>query len=245
MSEKMDRAGVRMPADVERKYAGQFGVIQDSVDEVKQVVQQVSDTLKDFMAEWNEKFEGLTGGYKVTFLVGDTVFRSFTVTDGRSITAPMPEPTSESGVFFCWQDASGNAVTFPYTPNGNVEFSAVFVETYADKLRNHFGVSKTECPYVVLEYFLSAYVRVYFCSGLTNETIYPKYYVDADTSVSFADTFTNHTDYNTIVSAVTTRYSRDKCKPYTSNTTPSVSAYYWSNKPDWVPINKLGYYSFE
>ncbi len=239
---KQDRQGVRTPADIERKYdLGKLKSYAATLTEIESRLSSIDDSL---LALKDQSGGASLLDYTVTFLVEETPYEISSVKTGNSVSAPGTNPTSDSGIFAGWQDADGNTISFPYTPTGDNELKAVFVKSYADQLYTHFGVDKTECPYVVIHYYNSAYVRVYFCDDLKTGYIYPLYYVNSDTSIPFTDYFTDHTDYGKIVNAVTTLYTADKCVAYTTRTQTSSSAYYWSNNADWAPTS-AGYYYFE
>ncbi len=170
---KMDRQGVRTPADIERKYPlGQIGSARDSSAKLLLQIQQLSQTLSSFMVETNAKFEslGVGLGYKVTFLVDGNVYQTIFVTEGNTVDAPTTEPTSESGVFGGWQDAEGNEITFPYTPQGDIELTAIFYTSYAPELYTHFGMSEETYPCVAVAVQEDGKTRVVFSQNPLNNT---------------------------------------------------------------------------
>ena len=67
---KQDRQGVRTPADVERKYnLGRLAAAQGSSAQ-KTDLQQLSETLAQFMADTNGKFQELEGHTQTFFYSG-------------------------------------------------------------------------------------------------------------------------------------------------------------------------------
>lgn len=90
--------------------------------------------------------------HTVTFTVEGEPYEVVSVKDGNSVNAPSVEPTSVNGFFAGWQ-TSGELVGFPYTPTEDVDLIANFdAKYYSNKLYEHFGVSPTEYPIVVVEY---------------------------------------------------------------------------------------------
>ena len=63
--------------------------------------------------------------HTVTFKANGEPYTVVSVKDGQSVSAPNPNPTSESGSFTGWLNGE-TSVTFPYTPTGNVELIANF-----------------------------------------------------------------------------------------------------------------------
>ena len=63
-------------------------------------------------------------GYKVTFMVGDEIYYIASCKQGESITEP-PTPVVEGENFGGWK-LNGTIISFPYTPNADVEVSAWF-----------------------------------------------------------------------------------------------------------------------
>lgn len=63
-----------------------------------------------------------------TFKSDGTIYSMVTVTNGQTVSAPSPNPTSESGTFAGWLNAlSGESVTFPLTPTEDLWLNAEFV----------------------------------------------------------------------------------------------------------------------
>ena len=261
---KMDRQGVRTPADIERKYnVGQIGDIKVSVGDVKKSVNDINKTIKtivDTLTDlklWAENVTDEFGRHTVKFLNKDgSTYATYLVIKGLKIEAPPSStPTSEGEVFSHWVDEAGDVATFPVEVNSNMEFKPVFIESYATKLRNHFGISKTECPYVVImgmSLGSGFYIRLFFCETLSSITeIRPKYHTSLDSgglvdfSFVLGDT-ANHIHYNAIVDAIINKYEKERCKTYTDAEPVEVAsnAYWWSNKSGWSPSCK-GVYTFE
>lgn len=70
---------------------------------------------------------GIKGGHTVTFKVDDDDYYISSCKDGEKISAP-PNPVTPptiSGNFTGWQ-LNENYITFPYTPNKDIELTAVF-----------------------------------------------------------------------------------------------------------------------
>jgi len=67
-------------------------------------------------------------GHTVDFISDGLPYAKYIVTDGQSVAAPSPEPTKSGQHFGGWLDA-GTAVTFPYTPTGDISLAAQFVTT--------------------------------------------------------------------------------------------------------------------
>lgn len=68
---KQDRQGVRTPADVERKYnLGRLAAAQGSPGKQDEQIQQLSQTLAQFMADTNGKFQELEGHTQTFFYSG-------------------------------------------------------------------------------------------------------------------------------------------------------------------------------
>lgn len=63
--------------------------------------------------------------YIVKFTVNSEVYQTISVKIGNSVNAPATVPTSGNGSFIAWQ-LNGENVTFPYTPSGNTEITALF-----------------------------------------------------------------------------------------------------------------------
>jgi len=69
---------------------------------------------------------GLPNGYTVNFKVNNADYYIASCLQGNDVTAP-PDPTAADLFFHSWKDANNNDVAFPYTPNGNTELTANFV----------------------------------------------------------------------------------------------------------------------
>lgn len=78
----------------------------------------------------------------VTFTADGTPYEITSVKAGNAVNAPATVPTSENGTFKEWQDAEGNRISFPYTPEAEeTELVALFLTvrdsisvTYKDTL---------------------------------------------------------------------------------------------------------------
>lgn len=70
----------------------------------------------------------IPGGYTVTFISEDNPYTIVSVTDGQSVFAPSPNPTSESGSFVGWSDGA-QLINFPYPVTQNITMNAEFQST--------------------------------------------------------------------------------------------------------------------
>lgn len=131
---KQDRQGVRKASDLEQKYnfgmlAGQGNksneALSRQISTLNQSFAQFSASVVAKMNELEKKVDALSFGYTVTFLVDGAVYEKVSVKAGNSVSAPAAEPTGESGTFVTWQ-LDGEEVTFPFTPTGDAEITAVF-----------------------------------------------------------------------------------------------------------------------
>lgn len=131
---KQDRQGVRKASDLEQKY--NFGMLAGQGNKSNEALARQINTLNQSFAQFGatvlgrineleKKIDDLTIGYTVTFLVDGAVYEKVSVKAGNSVSAPETEPTSESGTFVAWQ-LNGEDVTFPFTPTGDTEITAVF-----------------------------------------------------------------------------------------------------------------------
>lgn len=131
---KQDRQGVRKASDLEQKYnfgmlAGQGNksneALSRQISTLNQSFAQFSASVAAKMNELEKKVDALSFGYTVTFLADGAVYEKVCVKEGNSVSAPAAEPTGESGTFVAWQ-LDGEEVTFPFTPTGDTEITAVF-----------------------------------------------------------------------------------------------------------------------
>lgn len=225
-SSKMDRQGVRTPADVERKYPlNQITPNQISFDKVYMLVQQLQQTLSSFMAETDARLRELGSipyDYTITFLVDGEVYEKVGANEGETIDAPA-EPTSESGVFGGWQDAEGSIITFPYTPTGDIELTAVF-NSYAEELWTHFGMSEETYPWVAVGVLDNGSTRVYFSADKLNNKTTVKYKHITVTTTSGLE---GVTDAKTVVEWVKSKFAA----PFTFNDAnfTTVAGTYFAN----------------
>lgn len=65
-------------------------------------------------------------GYTVDFISDGANYARYMVTDGQSVAAPSPDPTKTDLHFAGWRDEDENEITFPYTPSGDITFTAEF-----------------------------------------------------------------------------------------------------------------------
>lgn len=65
--------------------------------------------------------------YTVTFVSGETVYKTESAIEGESIDEPS-EPTQSGYVFLGWQDSDENYIEFPYEPIASVTFYAAWEE---------------------------------------------------------------------------------------------------------------------
>lgn len=131
---KQDRQGVRKASDLEQKY--NFGMLTGQGNKSNEALSRQINTLNQSFAQFSasalakmneleKKVDELSFGYTVTFLVDGAVYEKVSVKAGNSVSAPETEPNSESGTFVAWQ-LNGEDVTFPFTPTGSTEITAVF-----------------------------------------------------------------------------------------------------------------------
>jgi len=64
-------------------------------------------------------------GHTVEFINEGANYARYMVTDGQSVPQPSPNPTKTGLRFYRWVDSLQNAITFPYTPTGDITLSAV------------------------------------------------------------------------------------------------------------------------
>ena len=88
--------------------------------------------------------------HTVIFKVDGNPYEIVSVKDGNQINAPANIPTSESGTFGGWLNGE-TSVTFPLTPTEDLRLNAEFIQTVLPQFYEHFGVSQTSYPYVVIE----------------------------------------------------------------------------------------------
>ena len=131
---KQDRQGVRKASDLEQKY--NFGMLTGQGNKSNEALSRQINTLNQSFAQFSasalakmneleKKVDELCFGYTVTFLVDGAVYEKVSVKEGKSVSAPETETNSESGTFVAWQ-LDGEDVTFPFTPTGDTEITAVF-----------------------------------------------------------------------------------------------------------------------
>lgn len=65
-------------------------------------------------------------GHTVDFISDGAQYAKYIVTDGQSVPQPSPNPTKTGMALLSWQDPSGNAITFPYTPSDDIVLTALF-----------------------------------------------------------------------------------------------------------------------
>jgi uncharacterized repeat protein (TIGR02543 family) len=68
-------------------------------------------------------------GHTVDFISDGLPYAKYIVTDGQSVAVPTPAPTKEGLHFSGWRDEDENEITFPYTPSGDITFTAHFTLT--------------------------------------------------------------------------------------------------------------------
>jgi hypothetical protein len=120
---KQDRQGVRTPADVERKYnLGRILSAQGSSPKLELQIQQLSQTLAQFIAKTNIEIEELknkeeTGTteietYNVTFYTDDgVVIAAYIIRKGDAVNPPIADVN--------WVDGEDATITFPYSPTSD------------------------------------------------------------------------------------------------------------------------------
>ena len=171
--------------------------------------------------------------YTVTFTVDSEPYHITSVTAGQAINIPATNPIKDGEKFSCWQ-IGGKTVSFPYTPNEDVEMNALFL-TGTDRLYSHFGVDKNEYPDLFI-YSIGGKVKFYFCDEL--------YFYNDDTSdlrtkknyvsfwpATYVYTDSTMTDINDVLSAIE---DSEEDLYYGSFTGVLVNqeadGYYWTNK---------------
>jgi uncharacterized repeat protein (TIGR02543 family) len=66
-------------------------------------------------------------GHTVDFISEGAQYAKYMVTDGLTVAAPSPDPTKTDLHFAGWHDSEGATIVFPYTPSGDITFTAEFV----------------------------------------------------------------------------------------------------------------------
>lgn len=74
----------------------------------------------------------------VTFKADDQPYSIVSVTPGQSVSAPDPNPISESGTFAGWLDGE-STVTFPFTPEADTVLNAEFLTVRSEMEWNESG----------------------------------------------------------------------------------------------------------
>ncbi len=72
---------------------------------------------------------GSSLGYNVTFMNGTEAYQTVSCRQGDTVAAPY-SPFRTGVAFDRWEDADGNAVAFPFTPDGDTSLYSVFTENY-------------------------------------------------------------------------------------------------------------------
>lgn len=154
-----------------------------------------------------------SGTINITFMNGETEYAKIGVSSSDiSINAPTTNPPVPEGknVFKGWGiDGSNVPETFPKSFNEDTALNALFAKSYVDDLYLHFGLSKSQYPYVFFEGRNSGYCYVRFCSTYTNTNkkittnAYNERYSDAFNSTATVDWTDLNTVYNWIVGHMT------------------------------------------
>lgn len=108
--------------------------------------------------------------HTVTFTVDGEAYEVVSVKDGNSVNVPATQPNNNGNIVNRWS-VNGDEVIFPYTPTTDVIIDGI-IPTQEDILYDFYGVSKTEYPYLLIEWHkkgvegLYTYTpRVYFAHG--------------------------------------------------------------------------------
>lgn len=131
----------------------------------------------------------------VTFQVDGTTFSTSNVESGKSIDAPT-SPTKEGYEFTGWVDASGNKVSFPYTPSTKSEtLTASFTESitgYTVTVYNNCGGKYVEEVSITINGVEIAYGSSHTFTNVTLLTISAAgvYGEDYDIGIKFDATIT-------------------------------------------------------
>lgn len=134
--------------------------------------------------------------YTVTFISEGEPYEIIQVKKDNKINAPVTEPISESGTFAGWQ-VDGETATFPYPPEGNTVFNALF-GTIADTVYTYYGINKEEYPYLAIQYRDSEYIHVVFAKTIEIS----KYQITYRDCMWGASSYTDFSDFDDIESAV-------------------------------------------
>lgn len=81
---------------------------------------------------------GLSGVYKITLNVDDSVVSIINIVQGKSLTANPYTPQKNGNVFLGWTQTSGSTttITYPFTPNADVTLYAVWQTGYKCTVSN-------------------------------------------------------------------------------------------------------------
>jgi hypothetical protein len=180
----------------------------------------------------------------VTFIDDDgKLYEHVSIRVGNWVNMPTV-PTKVGYNFLGWKSTiTGDIVTFPYTPDRSDTLLTTFSRSYEKMLYDHFGVDKSECPYIVVRYRESA-CTIYFCTHIYSDKCIPKYQVPYS-SIDTTNIFVDLNDYDTIFGGICSLFSPDLLEPYTANTSFFYHSYYYLNNPDIVPDESAGTYYFE
>ena len=179
----------------------------------------------------NRKIEALD--YTVKFMLDGNPYHITSVTKGQAINVPATNPTKEGEKFSCWQ-IDGKTVTFPYTPNKDVEMEALFL-TGTDRLYSHFGVDKNTYPDLII-WSKGWEVGFYFCDELSFYNDNPS---QVRTKINYVSLrpgikiYTNNplTDINDVLTAIEESGYSVEYREWTGVLfQPEESGYYWTNK---------------
>jgi hypothetical protein len=85
----------------------------------------------------------------VTFTADGVPYEITSVKDGNSVNAPLTSPTSAGYMFGGWRINDEN-ITFPYTPESDVEITAAFISEAISELYTNYNVSQEQYPYIFI-----------------------------------------------------------------------------------------------
>lgn len=147
-----------------------------------------------------DMLDGLEDGWDVMFYdEHKRGLASYSIKQGHTINPPVYECKN-------WQNADGEVITFPYTPEGDVIFYAM-ISTYADQLYEFYGVDKGVYPYLIMSIQKGLWAQVFFAKTIkTNtatETVVGAFIGDYSEVAQI--TVADFSDIESIVEAVTSK----------------------------------------
>ena len=107
--------------------------------------------------------------HTVIFTVDDAPYEMTSVKNGNQINAPLTDPTSENGVFKCWEDENGNKVVFPYEPTSDIKMIAAFQSALLADLYSHYNVPQETYPYIFIIIMTTGETHLLFAGDYTHD----------------------------------------------------------------------------